>query len=277
MAVLTESAVSPRDISLHDWSRVADVSPDGKTILFDESGAAAGAEYQVYIRRLPDGLPVRLAAGRAMAFSPDMQHALTLGTGERTRFRIVPLGEGPVTEVGINKLEYQWARYLPDGRRFLALANEPGQPLRLFVVAMSGEAYPITAPVVVRNVAVSPDGQFVALLGADGKMLIYPVARAGTPRHVPTSEVLAPILWNEDHTIFVQHVGAYKQIPTRISRIDLRTGRLEPWQELRPSDPVGINAITKVMMSQNAQTVVFNYRRVFSELFIATRALAGKQ
>jgi hypothetical protein len=33
-----------------------------------------------------------------------------------------------------------------------------------------------------------------------------------------------------------------------------------------------VNAITKVMVSADARTVVFNYRRALSELFVATPA-----
>jgi hypothetical protein len=86
---------------------------------------------------------------------------------------------------------------------------------------------------------------------------------------VPTSEPLAPLLWAEDDWLHVQHVGAYTQIPTRISRLHLPTGRLEPWREIGPVDPLGVNAITKVMLSRDARTLVFNYRRVLSELFVA--------
>jgi hypothetical protein len=39
-----------------------------------------------------------------------------------------------------------------------------------------------------------------------------------------------------------------------------------------PADSLGVNAITKVMVSQDARTVVFNYRRVLSELFVAESA-----
>ena len=49
-------------------------------------------------------------------------------------------------------------------------------------------------------------------------------------------------------------------------------GRVEPWQEISPTDTLGVNAITKVMISQNAQTLVFNYRRVLSELFVVEPA-----
>jgi hypothetical protein len=58
----------------------------------------------------------------------------------------------------------------------------------------------------------------------------------------------------------------------RVSRLHLPTGQLQPWRELRPRDAAGVNAITKVMLSQDARTLIFNYRRVLSELFIVEPA-----
>ena len=270
MAAIAADSGELRNLSLHDWSRVADVSADGGLVLFDESGAAAGSHYQVYVRRLNTESSMHLGEGRAMALSPDGRFVLTLGTQERTRFRIIPLGAGHAQDVSVNGLEYQWARYFPDGKRLLALANAPGQPLRLFVVPLAGKHFPITPPLVVRNVAIAPDGSRIALLPADGKLVIYSVTENGSAYVVPSSDTLAPILWSAEDVLYVQHLGAYKQIPTQISRLHLKTGRLERWREIRPPDELGVNAITKVMLSQDARTLVFNYRRVLSELFLAS-------
>jgi len=268
MAGLTEANASQRDLSLLDWSRVADVSADGRLLLFDESGVAGGPGYSVYLRRLDDNSAAQFVGnGLGMGLSPDGRYALTLSFRDRTHFRLLPLGDGKPIDLRPTGLEYQWARYFPDGHRLLALANEPNQPLRLYVQTLEGKPFPITPPTVVRNVAISPDGTNVALMSADRQLLIYPVA-GGEAHLVPTSEPLAPLLWTEDDWLFVQHVGAYTQVPTRISRLHLPTGQLQPWRELRPRDAAGVNAITKVMLSQDARTLIFNYRRVLSELFV---------
>jgi DNA-binding winged helix-turn-helix (wHTH) protein/WD40 repeat protein len=257
-----------RDLSWLDWSRVADVSPDGRLVLFDESGVAGGPQYSVYLRRLDDDSTRQLGDGLGMGLSPDGKYALTLNPRDRSRFRAVPLGEGKPIDLPSTGLEYQWARYFPDGQRLLALANEPGRPLRLYVQSLEGKPFAITPPTVVRNVAISPNGSRVALMSAERQLLIYPAAAGGKAQLVPNSEPLAPLLWTEDDWLFVQHVGAYTQVPTRISRLNLATGQLQPWCELRPRDAVGVNAITKVMLSQDSRTLIFNYRRVLSELFV---------
>jgi DNA-binding winged helix-turn-helix (wHTH) protein/Tol biopolymer transport system component len=269
MAAMTADEEGLRDLSWLDWSRVADISADGRLVLFDESGVASGAEYLVYVRRLDDDATVRLGEGSAQGLTADGKFALTLGASDRTRLRLLPLGEGKPIELPQTGLEYQWLRYFPDGRRLLALASAPGQPLRLYVQPPEGKPYPITPPIAARNVAIAPDGTKVAVLGGDRKLAIYQTHGDGAARAVATKETLAPLLWTEDDWLYVQHIGAYTQIPTRISRLHLPTGRLEFWRDISPVDTMGVNAITKVMLSQDARTLVFNYRRVLSELFVA--------
>ena len=110
----------------------------------------------------------------------------------------------------------------------------------------------------------------MAVLPADGRLVIYPAGQQGAARIVPTTEALAPLLWTDETQLYVQHLGEYTQIPSRISRLNLITGTLQPWREVSPVDRLGVNAITKIMLSQDAQTVIFNYRRVLSELFVAS-------
>src|SRR5206468_8159563 len=58
-----------RDLSWLDWSLVRDLSPDGKTVLFDESGDGAGAAYAVGLRKTDGSPAVRLGEGAASALS----------------------------------------------------------------------------------------------------------------------------------------------------------------------------------------------------------------
>ncbi|HMF97883.1 MAG TPA: winged helix-turn-helix domain-containing protein [Vicinamibacterales bacterium] len=276
MATVTNDDSRPQNLSWLDWSRVADVSADGRVILFDESGVAAGARYMIYLYHRDTQSTVRLAEGRAMALSPDVRFALTLGVERRAQLHLVPLADGAagsVVDLPATGLEYQWARYFPDGKRLLALANEANRPLRLYVQPLDGQPFPITPPIVVRNVAISPSGDRVAVLPGKGTLEVYPTAEgSGAVHEIPTSAPLAPLLWAPGDWLYVQHIGAYTQIPTRVSRLNLADGRLEPQHELRPADTLGVNAITKVMLSQDTRTVVFNYRRVLSELFVAEPA-----
>ncbi len=115
MAVVAGMA-RQKNITLFDWSRVADISADGRTVLFDETGAAGGADYLIYTHDVATGASTRVGAGRAMALSTDGRSVLALGSTERTRLRLLPLAGGAARELPAAGLEYQWARYFPDGR-----------------------------------------------------------------------------------------------------------------------------------------------------------------
>ncbi|MFY9549924.1 MAG: protein kinase, partial [Thermoanaerobaculia bacterium] len=66
-----------RDLSWHDWSRPVDLTPDGTTLLFDETGEGGGAAYGVYLRATDGSPAVRLGDGRGLALSPDGRWALS--------------------------------------------------------------------------------------------------------------------------------------------------------------------------------------------------------
>src|SRR3989441_221209 len=190
MAAVREGETTERDLSWLDWSRVADVSTDGRLVLFDESGVAGGPQYSVYIHRLDDGSTVRLGDGLGMGLSPDGKQVLTLSPQDRTRLRVLPLGEGKPIGLAATGLVYQWARYSQDGRLLLALANEPGKPLRLYVQPLEGKPFPMTPPTVVRNVAISPDGTKVAVMAAGPPAPLYPPIESGAGRLVSPSRPL---------------------------------------------------------------------------------------
>lgn len=270
MALLEPTTGRVRDLSWLDWSRVVDISPDGRMVLFDETGTGGGPQSLAYVRRLDDDSAIRLGEGIGLALSPDGRSALTVDAADRTRLRQVPIDGGRPSDVPPNGLEYQWVQFFPDGRRMLVQASEPERPLRLYVVDDAFRARPLTPPDTVRNAAIAPDGRQVAVLGSDGTLRLYPVESNSAAVIVPTDAPLAPILWTLDRGLLVQRLGRYTQIPTALGWLDIPTGRTLPWVELRPRDAAGVNAITKVMVSANTRVVIFNYRRVLSELFVAT-------
>lgn len=261
-----------RTMSWLDWSRVQEISADGSLLLFDESGEGTGLRPVTYLHRTIDGSTTRIGEGRAIGIAPDLRSVVTLDNESRTRFQRVPLSGGTPRELPASGLEYQWARLFPDGQRLLALASEHGRALRLYVQRLEGGGKPlaITPEMVVRNVAISPDGTEVAVLEAGGRLAVYRTDAAGDrPRILGDSEPLAPIRWSRDgQWIFVQHVRAYTELPSRVSRIHATTGRLHAWRELMPADRVGVNQVTGVVISDDQRSYAYSYRRVLSELFV---------
>jgi DNA-binding winged helix-turn-helix (wHTH) protein/Tol biopolymer transport system component len=261
-----------RSISWLDWSRVQKVSADGGLILFDESGEGAGDHHVIYIHRTADGSTVRVGEGRAMDLSPDGASVLALGTKERTRFRLLSLAGGMPRELPPSGLEYQWARFFPDGQRLLVYGSEPGKGLRLYVQSTEaqGRPSPLTPEGAVRYVAISPDGGRVAVLSARGELAVFPVG-SGEPQILSASEPLAPLHWSRSGAwLYVQHMRSYWELPARVSRLHLPSGQLHPWKELVPADRMGVTDITGIVLSGDERSYVYSYRRTLSELFLAT-------
>ena len=70
-----------RDLSWLDWSRGMDLSSDGKTLLFDETGEGGGEKYGIYLRKTDGSQAIRLGDGNAGALSPDGQWVISAPQG----------------------------------------------------------------------------------------------------------------------------------------------------------------------------------------------------
>jgi DNA-binding winged helix-turn-helix (wHTH) protein len=264
-----EGDARERSLSLTDWSRVQQLSADGGTLLFDESGEGAGEHTLSYVRRTRTGEIVRLGEGVAQGLTPDDSAAILLSE-DRKHLRQMPISGGGARELTASGFLYQWARPFPTGDRLLALANPPGQPLGLYVQTIAdGKAVPLAVPMTVRNSAIAPDGSQVAVLTPEGRLTIYPTA-GGAARVIPSSEPLAPVRWTRDgQWLFVQHLRASVQTACDVSRVRIATGEIELWKRIKPSDPTGVNSITGVVIAGDEESYAYSYRRVLSDLFIA--------
>jgi len=80
MMALAPGEKMERDLSWLDRSLVRDFSPDGRTVLFLESGEGAGATYAMYIRKTDGGPAIEIGEGSAAGLSPDGKWALSIAS-----------------------------------------------------------------------------------------------------------------------------------------------------------------------------------------------------
>ena len=129
------------DLSWLDYSYPADLSSDGKTVLFDEEGVGGGARYgktqeltySVYIRNTDGSAAVRLGEGSAEALSPDQKWVIAQIPGSPAQFRLLPTKAGEAQSLTNDAINHNGARWLPDGKRFVFSGNEPSRGGRLYV------------------------------------------------------------------------------------------------------------------------------------------------
>ncbi|MBL8229249.1 MAG: winged helix-turn-helix domain-containing protein [Bryobacterales bacterium] len=262
-----------RSLTWLDWSRVQEVSPDGGIVLFDESGEGAGDSAVVYVHRAADGSTVRLGQGRAMGFTPDVSKVLVLASWDRSELRLLPLNGGPPESMPKTNLDYQWARFLPDGNHLLALAadrtTKPPGGLRLWVHPWKGgKPFPISSEMMIRNAAISPDGTSVAVLTPQPALVLFSTGGSAPPRTLTSEEPLAPLRWSADgEWLYVQHLQSYTGLPAKVSRIHGKSGARELWKEISPPDTMGVTDVTGVAISRDGGSYAYSYRRTLSDLY----------
>ncbi len=183
---LAAGETSERDLSWLDWSYPADLSADGKTLLFREEGEGGGLRYTGYLRQTDGSPAVRLAEGRAFALSADGRWVLSTTSDAAGRLVVLPTRAGEPQVLSGKPMNYVDARWFPDGKHFLFSGNEPDHGVRLYVQDLVGGKPLAISPEGTYGLAylISPDGQEVAAVGPDQKGYLYPVA-GGDPRPIP--------------------------------------------------------------------------------------------
>src|SRR2546426_5319266 len=265
-----------RDLSWLDYSYPAELSVDGKTLLFDEEGGggslayskSGGLSYAVYLRKTDGSPAVLLGEGGAVALSPDGKWVIAQTQDSPAQLKLLTTGAGEAKDLTKGNMNHSWAHWFPDGKRILFSGNEPGKGVRLYVYEpASGKSQAIT-PEGVNGTAfvVSPDSQWVAGIGPDHKGYLYPLA-GGEPRVIPgLNPGEQPITWSSDgRSLYVYQPG---ELPARVDRLDVQTGQRSLWKQLMPSDPAGVETIGPILMTSDATTCVFGYHRMLADLYL---------
>jgi dipeptidyl aminopeptidase/acylaminoacyl peptidase len=257
-----------RDLSWFDYSYPADLSPDGKTLLFDEEGEGGGASYSVYERKTDEVSAVRLGDGQAIAMSPDGKWVIASPPAAPAQLVLLPTGPGEAKPLTHDQINHSWAQWLPDGQRFVFSGKEPGHAARIYRQdSPDRKPVPISLEGIDPLVLVlSPDGTKVAGVGPDEKAYLYPVA-GGEPQLIPGFEVgEQPIQWSTDgKSIYVYRPG---DLPAKVSRLELSTGHKVLWRELMPSDPSGVSRIGPILLTPDGKSCVYGYHRILSDLYL---------
>ena len=166
----------PTELSWLEWSLVRDMTPDGRRILFDETGPGGGQTHSVYMRETDGSPAVRLGDGIAMRFSPDGRWALGTDYSHDRHLVLIPTGVGEEVDLPVGDIQVQWSQWFPDGKSLCLVGHEPGHRLRLYRYDLERKsAQPFTDEGVGRSLCyVSPDGRFVPATGASGSYALYP-------------------------------------------------------------------------------------------------------
>jgi Tol biopolymer transport system component/predicted Ser/Thr protein kinase len=273
---LQEGEAKERDLSWLDYSYPADLSADGKIVLFDEEGVGGGVQYgnakeltyAVYIRNTAGSPAVRLGEGVADALSPDQKWVIVQSPGSPEQLRLLPTGAGETQSLTNDSINHQWARWFPDGKRFVFAGNEPAHGVRLYTQDISGgKPNPISPEGVDATAfAISPDSQSVVGIGPDEKGYFYSTT-GGEPRVVSGLEPGdIPIIWNRDgKSIYLYRTG---EVPAKVYQLDLVTGKKTIRKQIDPVDPTGVSTIGPIQTTPDGKTFVYGFHRTLGDLYL---------
>jgi len=257
-----------RDLYWHDASQVQDFSPDGSSILFAESGAATGSDFETWVRSVDGSAGKPLGVGLPRAFSPDGKWAMVNPFGNPAQLVRLPTGAGEKQALTNDSIHHIAAQWLPDGRRFVFVGTEAGRPFQYWVQGMDGSPPRQITRDEIRfdrddPIVLSPDGTEVVVRNGAGVPAAVPIA-GGTPRPIGGAEAGdIPLRWCGDRSLIV---SPYGQIPAQLYRLDLATGRRVLWRTLVPAEVVGLVDIAPIRVSRDCRACAFSTLSVRTDL-----------
>jgi len=257
-----------RELGWFGWSELADISRDGKKVLFEEEGDGGGANYTVFLRDTDGSPPAKIGEGRALALSGDAKFAIT-EPAQGGQLMLVPTGAGEPRQLTHDSVSYSDARFLPDGKRLLASGIEAGHGARDYLIDLSSGDSKLLTPEGTVGTEVSPDGANVAVRGSDGKVGIWPLDGGGF-RPIPdidSSNIL--VGWALDgRSLYMTPRG--RLAIRRVFRVNVQTGKTEPWKTFGEGAGTGISTIGRLNVSADEGAYAYVYSRLLSEAYVVS-------
>ncbi len=260
-------SIRDQDLSWFDWSVARDISPDGQSVLFQESGDATGTTDAVALRKVDGSPPIQLGDGIANNFSPDGNWVLSTFANP-PKIALLPVGAGQPRFIPLPTLEtlQAGANFMPDGQHVLVNGNETGHRVRTYLVNLAaGSVRPVT-PEGLSGVMPSPDGKYLAGVDAERRLTLIPVDGSALRVITKLGPGVDTMRWTSDgRGIYVYRYG---EVPLQVQRLDFATGELRPAQELVPEDRAGVVTIGPVVNNRDGSEFAYSYYQVLSVLYV---------
>jgi eukaryotic-like serine/threonine-protein kinase len=262
---LAPGATDESEMTWMDFSWIADISDDGRQILFGEQGVAGGPGYAVYLRGTDRSPAVRLGKGNADALSPDGRWALAIDLVQG-KLVVLPTGPGEPRALPPHDIKaFSYAGWFPDGKRILFSGFEEGKGQRMYVQDLAGGApRPVTPEgVSERANTLTPDGKWIAA-GVNGLPTRFSVD-GGEPQPIKGGDPKdVPLRWSGDgHVLFVRQ----GKLPAQIFALDVTTGQRTLVREIGPRDTVGVNSVVDIRLTPDGKSYAYVYIRSLFSLY----------
>jgi eukaryotic-like serine/threonine-protein kinase len=263
MMVKAPGATDEVDLALSDVSMVADISGDGRSLVFAEFGDVDTAN-GAYLRPTDGGTALRLGSAVPLDLADDGRGVLAAPYARRPALAVFPVPEGQPRQLALHGLvDLRWARWCV-GDRILVAAARAGGPPRIWRLDRDA-ATPLTDEGDASPCAVSPDGRTAALIARDRLLVIDVVG--GTLRAVPgTFADDAVCGWEgAGAEVFVRS----KSPPIRVRRVNVATAASAFAFEVSPPR-VGLRGVNALVVSHAGDAYAYSYGQELSRLYTLT-------
>ena len=269
-SALARGESKERDISWLDWTQPVALTEDGSTLLFTEEGEGGGPGYGVYMRKLDGSPAVRLGMGNAVALSADGKWVIVQKLNPApVQLILLPTGVGEGRALTNDALAHDFARFLPDGERFIFIGAEPGKASRTWVQSLAGGAPTPVTPEGSTGQLVTPDGTRV-IAREQGIRKLFPLDGKGTPevlKFVDTAE--GPIRFTADGRAMLIRGRSSISAAVDVIRVDMTTGARTPVRTVLPlPEAVGSGGVGQLLMTSDGAVYVQGYGVTQSDLFL---------
>ncbi len=257
---------SESDLSNFDLSHADDISSDGRLVLFTEGGDAGGQHYATYIHDQKWGQTFRVASGRGLAISSDGTRILTVDPQDRSALTVIALGSREQTKIPGHGFQYQWARFLADGKKLLVGGAYAGEPLTICTQLLGGGSpVPVTGMPYLDFVAVSSDGSRVAGVDGNASCIMFAISHQAA-RQISTALDAFPVAWSSDNADLYALMS--RESVYRIVRIDPQTGNLNLWKTITVGDSPGALGLAGIAMAPTTGAYVYSIGFDLSSLYL---------
>jgi len=245
--------------------RLVDLSQDGKLLVLRE--VLSQGTQGVWIAKGDSSPPIRLGDGVAHGLSPDGAWVLASQQGKLLAQPTAAGGPRPVSDGFFETI--RWASWFRDGKRVLVWGQAKGGKTGIFVVDPDGHEPRRVAPegyeLIAGGNALSPDGLLVVARSPENQIVLCPVD-GGQPRPVPgLAGLFVPVQWAADGKGF--YVFRLGEIPARVEKIDVETGRATLWKELAPPDTAGMS-VRAVAMTPDGKSYAYSCQQYLNTLYL---------
>jgi len=237
------------------------ISQDGKLVLYTQGREG------IYLQKT-DGTPaVRLGDGSALALSADARWVLSLREGPSRELLMIPTGAGTSRKIPVEGVQPEWAWFLKNDMEILVRSIDKAGNAHLVVVGLDGgKSRTIPADeYTARTMALSPGSDRFVYATKAGQLRIASLS-GGQATPVPG----APLglddqvaEWSADGRFLYVWRGG--EIPVRVDRLELATGRRESWKSVAPPDSTGVSWVSNLVIAPDGQSYAYYYQRVLAD------------